>query len=380
LDTQQKKDLVQLRKKLHQYPETAFTENKTAGILIEYLGRFEPSVIMEGIAGNGILVVFDSGKEGLHTVFRAELDALPIEEKNQLEYQSQIAGNGHMCGHDGHMTMVASLAQFLHSTPIIKGKVALLFQPAEETGEGAEKVISDRSFLEFKPDYIFGLHNIPGKREGLILERRGTFCAGSVGLVINLMGITSHAAHPENGINPGLAVAEFIQEASKLSNNPEHFEDFTISTLIYTKIGEPAFGTSAGEAEIGFTLRAYKRVDLLKLKEMMTQLAANIAQKHELEIGFNWVESFPVTTNKDEAQDIFYEALEKSGLEHETLDEPFRWSEDFGHYRKVAKSYFWGLGSGENQPQLHNPDFDFPDELIPIGFKIYSSIIEVLNR
>ena len=150
-----------LRKELHQYPEVSGKEVNTAKRIKAFIEKHHPTEIIENIGGNGLAVVYEFGKQGKTIVIRCELDALPIEEKNDFEHRSTIKGVSHKCGHDGHMAIVAGLIFWLKEQLFTKGKVVLLFQPAEETGQGAYKVLQDKRFQELKADYVFALHNIP---------------------------------------------------------------------------------------------------------------------------------------------------------------------------------------------------------------------------
>ena len=262
-----------------------------------------------------------------------------------------------------------------------KGKVILLFQPAEETGEGAERVLNDNKFDLIKPAYVFALHNLPGFKLNKIIVRNGTFSSASRGMIIKLTGKTSHAAEPEHGINPSIAIAEIINRFTALPQNLKTVKDFSLITIIHVRIGERAFGTSPGFAELMATLRAYRNDDMEELKNEAERIALSAASDQWLKVNISYTEEFPATVNDAECVNIIKKAAEKNNYSVSEISRPFRWSEDFGHFTGKYKGALFGIGSGENHPQLHNPDYDFPDDIIPAGINMFYKIIfEILNK
>ncbi len=371
--------LIKLRREIHQYPEVSGEEKETAERLKNYISTFKPSEIIEGIGTYGLAFVFDSGKDGPVSMFRSELDALPIQEVNDFVYRSVSDEVSHKCGHDGHMVMVAGLAEYLHANPPVKGKVILLYQPEEETGTGALKMLNDAKFQQLNPDYIFALHNLPNVPLGEIRCREDVFAAASVGMIIRIKGMTSHAAQPEKGKSPALALSEMIQMLENLVSQTE-LSDFALITPVYARLGEKAFGTTPGYAELMGTIRSYRNPDLDMLKIKATENAKTIASKYGLELEFEWVEEFSASINNPQAVEMVKIAAQKSKVKYHHIEEPNRWSEDFGYFLDKYPGAIFGLGAGENMPELHNPDYDFPEELIPYGVSIFSSIIDQINK
>ncbi len=367
--------LIELRKELHKYPELSGKESQTAKRIIEFAKRFNPDEIISKVGGEGVLVIFEGEQKGKTILIRCDLDALPIDEENAFEHKSVYENISHKCGHDGHMSIVSGLIPILSENKIKKGKVVLLFQPAEETGQGASLVLSDAKFTKLKPDFAFALHNLPGFEKNQIIIKKDVFASASKGLIIRLKGKTSHAGEPERGITPSLAVAELIQEITALPKN-KIIQDFSLVTIIHSRIGERAFGTTPGYAELMATLRSYKDEDINKLTDLSEQLINRIAADHKLKYEIEWVEEFPSTKNDNDCVEIISQCAEENNLRINEIDKPFRWSEDFGHFTHNYKGALFGLGSGINQPQLHNPDYDFPDEIISTGTKMFYSIIK----
>ncbi|WP_332914349.1 amidohydrolase [Algoriphagus boritolerans] len=236
----------------------------------------------EKLEGTGLAFVFKGKKPGKRLLFRCELDALPIADLKENKYQSQVPGKGHLCGHDGHMAIICGVGEKLAQNRPETGEVVLLFQPAEETGDGAKAVIADPRFEQIRPDYAFALHNLPGYPLHQIVMRSGTFAAGSTGITITLKGKTSHSAHPDAGINPAQALAQLMQQLPQL---PKEIPGFSLLTLIHAELGSLAFGTSAGKGSLSMTLRAFDQKDLDLLIEKTQALAKKNGKPGALEIG-----------------------------------------------------------------------------------------------
>lgn len=368
--------LVNFRRYLHQNPEIAGEESGTAAKILAFFSKLNPDQTIQKLGGNGLAFVFKGQNPGPRSLFRAELDALPILETGKPSYKSQIEGKAHLCGHDGHMAIICGLGEKLAAGRPEKGEVVLLFQPAEETGEGARWILDDPKFLQIKPDYAFALHNLPGFTLNQLVIRKGTFAAGSTGLTIALTGKTSHAAHPDAGINPAQSIAQLIQILPKL---PEKLKTFALVTVVHAEIGSLAFGTSAGKGSLSLTIRAFDQNDLETLIEMITKEANRIASAEGLGCEFRFVESFAVSENHPKASEIAEEVMKKSGLDMIEKPEPFRWSEDFGLFSQSCPACLFGLGAGEDCPQLHEPTYDFPDGLIETGVMIFEGIARKVN-
>lgn len=369
--------LTDLRRKLHQHPELSGQEKKTAAAIIAFAENFHPDGIHYPLGGEGVAIVFNGASTGPAVLIRCELDALPIAEINDFPHRSVSTQVSHKCGHDGHMAIVSGLMPLLARKRPQKGKVVLLFQPAEETGEGALKVLEDINFKAIAAHFVFALHNLPGFETNAVVVKANAFASASKGMIITLKGKTSHAAEPENGISPALAVAELIQALTKLPQRAV-FSDFTLVTIVHAQIGERAFGTSPGHARLMATVRATKDSDMALMTAMAMEMADSVATSHRLKLEVEWVEEFPATMNQPECVDLIVAAAAENKLSVQQMTHPFRWSEDFGHYTQRYKGAMFGLGSGKNHPQLHHPDYDFPDEIILNGTKMFHSIIQII--
>lgn len=368
--------LTSFRQELHQSPEIAGEEGKTASKILSFISKLNPDETIENLGGSGLAFIFKGKSSGPRTLFRAELDALPIQETGNPSYKSTVDGKAHLCGHDGHMTIICGLGEKLAENRPEKGEVVLLFQPAEETGEGARRIMDDPSYEKIKPDFAFALHNLPGFPLHQIVIRKGTFAAGSTGMTIRLTGKTSHAAHPDAGINPAFAIAQLIQTLPKF---PDQLNGFALVTVIHSEIGSLAFGTSAGKGSLSLTIRAFDQEELDSLLEKIEKEVERVSTQEKLKFEITYLEAFAVSKNDPNAAEIAEAAMEDLGMDISQKAEPFRWSEDFGLFSQTCPSYLFGLGSGENCPQLHEPTYDFPDELIETGVRVFEKIARKVN-
>ncbi|MFO7914244.1 MAG: amidohydrolase [Candidatus Krumholzibacteriales bacterium] len=369
------KQLMSLRRELHSSPELSWDEHRTSERIINFISGFSPDQVITGIAGTGLAAVFEGSREGPTVLIRSELDALPIAEINSFDYRSESKGVSHKCGHDGHMAIVAGMAHVLSESRPERGRAVLLFQPAEETGEGAARVISDGKFELIKPDYVFAAHNLPGHELNSVVIGYDNFASASRGMVIRLTGKTSHAAEPSRGLSPAMAMSNIIRELTVIDSGGEGYRDFILSTVVHARLGEVALGTSPGEAEVIATLRAVRDDDMELLAGAASETAERIAAESGLDIDINWIQEFPSTVNNRSCSELVAEAAEKEGYETRFIDKPFRWSEDFGHFTGKFPGALFGIGAGTGHPSLHNPDYDFPDQLLETGIKVFSFII-----
>jgi len=369
---QDRERLIELRKRLHRHPELSGHEAETARIVSEFIHSCMPDTIVRGLGGNGIACIFKAKRPGLTVAFRGELDALPVEEKNPSSHRSKSPKISHACGHDGHMAILAGLGMRLAQHRPQRGRVVLLFQPAEETGEGAGSMIEDSRFRDIQPDYIFGLHNLPDYPLGRILIRAGSFNCASRGMIIKLRGMTSHAAYPEKGRSPAQAMAEIIMS---LSESPQASEGSSRVTIIHARLGEMAFGTTPGYAEVMATLRSQDDRSMEELVERTEALARKTGERHGLDVEISWSDVFSTTLNHPEAVDLVERAGSACGMTVEKTEAPFRWSEDFGRFSARHRGALFCLGAGENHPPLHSSQYDFPDDLIEPGVTLFEQIV-----
>lgn len=370
-------ELIELRHALHRQPEVSGEERETARAIIGFLAPSSPDRVVTGIGGHGVAAIYEGSEPGPTVLVRAELDALPIEELSGVPHSSQAPGKGHLCGHDGHMTILAALSRGLGRQRPRRGRAILMFQPAEETGAGAAAVIADPKFLEIVPDFSFSLHNKPGMPLGAIRLSEGAANCASRGLKIVLNGRTSHAATPEHAISPMKALAHLLPELTALGPGGALDANYRLVTVTHASMGEQAFGITPGRAEIWATLRTLNDSLMGALCREAEALAREAAEAGGLSVTMDYFDIFHHCENHPEAVAHLRRALDDEGIAHgETL--PQRGSEDFGLFGRSSKSAMFLLGSGEDTPPLHNPDYDFPDALIAPGARVFMRTIRNL--
>lgn len=373
--------ITKLRHKLHTLAEVSNKEVNTAAFIREFLKQTNPDKIIDNLGGYGLAAVYQGKENGPTVLIRSELDALPIPETVSLNYNSSNEGVSHKCGHDGHMAIVCGIGMKLKEKPLKKGRVILLFQPAEETGEGAAQILADKKFKDINPDYVFALHNLPGFAENEIVVKSGVFASASRGLIIKLKGKTSHAGHPEDGRNPALAVASLIQGLTALPTLYTALHHAAMVTVIHARVGEIAFGTTPGYAEVMATLRAYRNNDINTMIWESLQLVKGACISHGLDYETAWTEVFEANINDKKCVKMITDSAFSNNLKTRLINNPFPWSEDFGRFTQLYKGAIFGIGSGLKHPQLHSTNYDFPDQIIPQGINIFQSIIKsILER
>lgn len=359
--------VIRLRRELHREPELSGSEARTARRIREFFEPLGPDATIEGLGGHGLAFVFESSEAGPTVMLRCELDALPIAEANAVDHRSVREGVSHKCGHDGHMAILAAVGTGLAERRPRRGRVVLLYQPAEETGAGAAAVLADPAFERIRPDIAFALHNLPAFPSGKVLVREGAFSAASRGMVVRLSGSTAHAAHPETGRSPARAMCRIVEELTSLGADGET----GFATVVGARLGERAFGTAPGTAEVFATIRSATDETMAALVGRAERIVAGSACADDLEHEIACEDEFPATVNAPRAVEIVRRA---AGGDLQLLEEPFRWSEDFGRFTAACEGALFGMGAGE-VPDLHDPSYDFPDELIPRAAAVYDRIL-----
>ena len=363
-------DYKEIRRNLHEHPQTAGNEQFAHDTIVKHLQGLHPTKVYTHVGGYGVIAVWeakDSSNQAIKQssniptiAFRADTDALPI---------------GHRCGHDGHTTILLRLAELVDKniSTYQHINVLLLWQPAEETGTGSRAVLESGVLQRYDIKAFYALHNLPGYPLGTVVLCPRTFAAASTGVVYHLDGRETHASTPEMGVNPGLAVAEIIKRFDGFNGRDGEFRQ---STLICTSIGSPAFGTSAGHGEVMFTLRAFTNDEMEHLLAEANQAVDEIASRYKLTVGRSLVEPFRATENNGDCVEAIEKAAEEVPLRVRYQMEPNRWSEDFAEYLQEFPGAMFGIGSGEHHPELHHPDYDFPDEIIEPAARLFLQLAQ----
>ena len=399
-------DYIAIRHNLHEHPQTAGNEQYAHDTIVKHLQGLHPDKVYTHVGGYGVIAVWEGvGHQDIKTSRHQDDGSQSLEDSKtrSLQYptiafraDTDALSIGHRCGHDGHTTILLRLAELVDGQRVnrstsqretdaglvdsltcrlVDSNILLLWQPAEETGEGARAVIESGILQQYNIKAIYGLHNLPGYPLGTVVLCPHTFAAASTGVVYHLDGRETHASTPELGVNPGLAIAEIIDGFDGLNGKDGEFRQ---STLICVRVGEPAFGTSAGHGEVMFTLRAFTNDAMKRLLVDANNTVDVIAARYGLTVSRTLVEPFRATENNPECVGKIREAI-KLNTDHYTLhtkEMPFRWSEDFAEYLLHWPGAMFGIGSGERQPELHRPDYDFPDELVEPAAQLFLKIYQ----
>lgn len=365
--------LVALRRALHKIPECSGCETKTAEKLLEFLAPLNHHGMVTGLGGHGLALIFEGDFPGETLLFRADMDGVAVPEADSPE-ASMHPGVSHACGHDGHMAILCGVARWLSETPLHMGRVILLFQPAEESGAGAEAVIKDSRFQGLQPDRVFSLHNIPGEKAGRFLIPDRLFACASCGISVTVHGKPSHAARPEEGLSPAPFVAEVLADTSLFAM--EEGGPFFMATLTHMALGEPGFGIAPGEAILQWTLRAHGEGYLSYRYSMIRKALETLAQERGLSLDFEIHDAFPQTPTDPETSREVMAALTEAKMDAVPLEIPMRWSEDFGHFTARWPGLMVGLGAGECG-SLHTPEYAFNDDVLEVGIDFFRTIVDV---
>ncbi|GAB3785561.1 amidohydrolase [Spirosoma horti] len=369
---------IRFRHELHQFPEVSCEEVDTQKRIKRFVRQFNPTRITE-VAQTGLLLQYGDDLAGPVTLIRADIDALPIQEVNTFAHRSKIDGVSHKCGHDGHAAILTRLASLLARKPVAKGRVYLVFQPAEENGKGADAVLTDPAFSGIHPDRAFALHNLPGYEQGVIVCKPGSFTASVLTLIATFDGKVSHSAEPEKGLNPAYTMADFLLKTRPLQNTDPGSDSFALITPIYTTMGEKSYGISAGYGEVHLTLRTRNAKRMEALTTQLLALLAELSAESGLDIKTGYTEAFVANENDTDAFEQIKRSALTLGYAFVEKQEPFKWGEDFGLFTQHFTGAMFGIGNGEDSPALHNDDYDFNDNLIEPAAQLFFELIEMAH-
>ena len=347
----------ELRSRLHWIPEASMYETETKAALLRFLREETELELID--CGSWFYAKYRAGENAQTVAFRADFDAVTGED----------GISRHLCGHDGHAAILAAFGKWVsdHRPP---KNVILLFQPGEESGEGA-KLCCDL-FRRESVDAVYGLHNLPGYPLGQILLRQGTFACASEGLEIRLTGSPAHAAYPEFGANPAEAMSKLVLRVSEQLRSPRR--GMALSTVIGMEAGSDRYGVSASEGVLRFTVRAEYAEEFEELTGFVRDTAFSLAREAGLRCEIAERDVFPATENHAVCVENLRQAAGRAGLTTADLSVPMRWSEDFSWYLRRVPGAIFGVGSGESCPALHTADYEFPDGLIPNALALYREL------
>lgn len=360
-----------LRHSLHEHPELAWQEHWTKATLINFLKEHTRLEIVD--KDYYFYAMYQGAGDDPAIAFRADFDALPIEDSIDQPYASKVPGKGHKCGHDGHAATLCGLAMEVDRCQPARN-VVFLFQPAEEVGEGAKACLS--VFDEVEIGEFYAYHNYPGQAFGTVAIKPDTLALTSKGMNLYFTGKKSHAMRPEDGINPSFTIASVVDFIRELQIDSSRFKGFTRITLVEMQVGSNNFGISAGDGVIRLTIRAYYDEDLLALENTIVDYSQMRADQSQVSFEHDSVEYFPALVNHLESVHKVWQACQSIGQAVQDLEEPFRASEDFAYFLQRVPGAMFFVGDGEDYPPLHTVEFDFPDALIEVAGDVFYALIE----
>ena len=368
-------DCKEIRHQLHRMAEASNEELKTSAYIRQRLEQLQPSKIVTFPKGNHLLAEYDFGGGGKTVLLRADMDAVRVQETLDLPYKSENEGVSHKCGHDGHSTIMLRVAEMLHQQPLPQGRVLLLFQGAEETGEGARQILESGILDAYSIDCAYALHNIPAEPAGTIICKSGSFTCSVISCDIVLMGKTAHAAEPWNAVSPFPAAQRLTDLVLSLNQTDVQRKDFCVATLIEFRVGSQAYGVAAGDGVLRFTIRTREDAHLQQIISEIESKAKSEAAAENLQCEIRWLEYFAASNNAEKAVESIKECADNLNLTYQAKPIPFFWGEDFGLFTQHYPGALFGLGSGTTQPPLHHPDFDFPDEIVETGAGMFFQLV-----
>ena len=371
--------LVAWRRDFHQHPEMAFQEKRTAGLVAERLRSFglHPQ---EGIAQTGVVATLRNG-DGPMIGLRADMDALPIVENNTFDHRSKHQGVMHACGHDGHTTMLLGAAKYLAEHQLFRGTVCFIFQPAEENEGGAQVMIDEGLFDQYPCESVFGMHNWPGLPSGQFAVREGAQMAAFDTFDIAVNGIGLHSSMPQNGADSVVAAAALVTALQSIvARNIDPQETAVVSvTQIH---GGDTWNAIPETTLIRGSVRSLSPTVQATVKQRMSEIVAGIAATYKVQVTLDYQARYPVTINAPRPTQLAKETIRTTfGDEALLTDFPSAMaSEDFGFMSQVKPScYVWlGNGPGEGGCMLHNANYDFNDDALPIGAAYWTALVEQL--
>jgi hippurate hydrolase len=370
-------EIKQWRKLIHSQPELGFNEFKTSAFIVQKLESFGIGV-HKGLGGTGVVGTLKNG-EGPTIGLRADIDALPIEEQNNIEHKSTHANCMHACGHDGHTSIMLGTAKYLSENRNFNGTVHFIFQPAEEVLGGAKKMIDDGLFEKFPMDEVYGLHNWPGLPLGEIAVNDGPMMASFDTFEITLMGKGTHAAMPHLGADPIVAGAALITNIqSIISRRISPLKPGVISVTQMN--GGDTTNVIPDHVILKGTVRSFDMDVRQSMQNMLTEMVTTLPPLYGVTGEIDYHIRYPVTTNNHDAYQAIKDAAVRAlGADKvNTAVEPSMASEDFSFMsQKVKGAYFWlGVDGQTPSKPLHNARYDFNDNAIEVGIKVWLSLVE----
>ncbi|WP_395339767.1 M20 metallopeptidase family protein [Ningiella sp. W23] len=365
--------MVQLRQRIHQYPELAYQEFQTANLVAQELRSYGLHVTT-GIAETGVAALLKKS-DGPTVAFRADMDALPIVESNALAYCSSHAGVMHACGHDGHTAMLLGAAKVLSQMDSFAGNILFIFQPAEENEGGAKSMLDAGLFEQFPVDSIYGLHNIPGVPLGTVMAQPGPVSAAFDIFDIAIEGRGGHGAIPDLAADPIVAASALIQSFNTIVSRKVSPLDSAVVSIGKLSAGD-TYNVIPERADIKGSCRSFNQNVQTLLKQQILNMCRHVGQAYGVNISCKYEEKYPAVINDENATKVLQEAVHEWLPKTSMITEfkPFMGSEDFSYFLNAKSGCYFGLGNGEDSAALHTPQYNFNDALLEKGIDLWVAI------
>ena len=374
-------ELRDIRRDIHAHPELAFEESRTSALVVESLKSWGIET-HTGLAKTGVVGVVKGKKSGGRSVgLRADMDCLPMHESNSFPHKSKNAGRMHACGHDGHTTMLLGAARYLAETRNFDGTAFLIFQPAEEGGGGGQVMVKEGLFRRFPADEIYALHNYPGIAPGKIAVRPGPMMAATDEVKISVRGTGGHGAFPHLSVDPVVAAAHIVTALQTIaSRNVEPVDALVVSicSMATSQIG--AFNVIPEAVQLIGTVRTFRPQTRDLAEKRVREIAAKVAEAFGARAEVEYARGYPATVNSvRESEFAARVGARVFGQDNVITDyAPVMGGEDFSYMllERPGAYVFLGQGGGPHNCFLHNPNYDFNDEVIPLGAGYLAALVE----
>lgn len=371
-------DMTAWRRDLHAHPETAFEEVRTADVVAAKLEEFGIDV-HRGLAKTGVVGTLSTG-DGPSIGLRADLDALDVEELNQFDYKSTYQGKMHACGHDGHTTMLLGAARYLAETRNFKGTVQFIFQPAEENEGGGGVMVEEGLFEKFPVQAVYGMHNWPGLELGTFAVTEGPLMAAFDIFELTVKGRGSHGGMPHTGIDPIPVAAEIVGALQTIASRATDPQDACVVSVTQIHAGK-AWNVIPDDVVLRGTTRSFRPKVQDTIEPAIRRIAEGICQAHGCQLEMMYERRYPPTINEAVATKAAYRAAANVSGEDKIVSNPTpsMGAEDFAFMlHEKPGCYVWlGNGPGERGCMLHNPHYDFNDDILTIGASYWARLVEL---
>jgi len=372
-------EIAEWRRDIHAHPEIQYDVHRTAATVAEKLKAFGCDEVVTGIGRTGVVGVIRGRREGGSNRvigLRADMDALPIHEETKVPYRSTVPGKMHACGHDGHTAMLLGAAKYLSDTRNFAGTAVVIFQPAEEGGAGANAMVKDGLMERFAIEEVYGMHNFPGLPVGQFAIRPGPLMAAADRITIEITGVGGHAARPHLTVDPILVGAQIVNQLqSVVSRNVDPVDAAVVSIAVFQ--AGSTDNVIPQTARLGGTARSFRPQTRDLLEQRLREIVEGTARLHGATAILTYSRDYPVTRNHErQAAFAAKVAAEVAGADRvDTNVDPVMGAEDFSFMLQARPGAFIFIGNGDSAG-LHNPGYDFNDEVIPVGASYWVRLVE----